>query len=246
MSSTDLQRTNTQTCSPGAHDTAGASRAPAREARAPGVLDQRRALLAFGGPRDVLARIVEGDPLGLRPLLAARVQRRCLLVDADRVHLRALALCARYAPSYRGRPGLEEWLTLLVDRALDEVVDEEAQRLEQAIPSRAVEEGAFAQLARPLGLGPDEARRACARFNRLPQEQREAFHAWVLERGTLDELARRTGLGAGEFARRARRALAALLGTLPGPAAPAHTLEEARTPPRSAGETGIDRGATAS
>lgn len=243
MSSTDLQRT--QSCSPGAHGAAGVS-APTRDARTPGALEPRRALLAFGGPRDVLARIVDGDPLGLRPLLAARVRGRCLLVDADRVHLRALALCARHAPSYRGRPALEEWLTLLVDRALDEVIDEEAQRLVRSSTSHEVEDGAFAQLARPLGLAPEEARRACARFNRLPQEQREAFHAWVLERGTLDELARRTGLGASEFARRARRALSALLGAPPGPGAQSHALDESHAPARPAVPTGIDRGATES
>jgi hypothetical protein len=171
-----------------------------------------RTLLTFGGPRDVLARIVDGDPLGLRPRIAARVRARCLLLDADRAHLRTLALCARFAPRYRGRPGLDEWLMGLVDRALEEGVAEEAERLEGPPPARPETGGAFAQLGKPLGLAPEEVRRACARFNLLPLESREAFFDLVLERGDLDDLARRAALGATELARRARRALQALLG----------------------------------
>lgn len=178
---------------------------------APAQLASRRSLLAFGGPRDVLARIVDGDPLGLRALLAERLAKSHLLVDADRVHLRALALTARHAPAYRGRPGLEEWLGALVDRALDEVIAEEVELLELVPSSREPELGTFAELARPLALLPREARRACARFNRAPRESRAAFFELVLERAPLDELARRTTLAAPELARRARRALLALL-----------------------------------
>lgn len=240
MSSPDLQ--GPQTRGAGTQHPLRAARGNAGEPDASLALERRRALLAFGGPREVLARIVEGDPLGLRPLIAAQVRARCVFVDADRVQLLALALCARDAPAYRGRPALDEWLLAQVERALDELVQEESERLDLP-PARGVEEGAFAQLARPLGLEPAELRRSCARFNRLPQESREAFNAWVLERGSLDALAQRSRAGAAELA---RRALVALMGAPPesgSGGAQEYTLDPVHPIARSAGPSGPGSGA---
>lgn len=182
--------------------------------------EHRRVLLSSGDPREVLARISDGDPLGLRARIAEALRVRCLLLDADRVHLRALALCAREAPRYRGRPALDAWLGDQVERALEERLAEEARLLGEPAPARSDPAGAFAHFAIPLGLAPEEVRRGCARFNRLPQESRAAFFALVLERGSLDELARGGDAGATELARRARRALLALLGAQVGAGQP--------------------------
>ena len=164
-----------------------------------------RALLA-GTPREVLSRIVPGDPLGLRSHVARRLTSDALLLDGDLVHLRSLARCARRAVRYTGRPELAAWLDEIVAEAIDEVLQEESEG-DHAGSTSTVECGAFASLAPPLGLEPEAMRAACAAFNRMAIEERSAFFDLVIHKRTLDELASTSGEGATEIARRARRAL---------------------------------------
>ncbi len=164
-----------------------------------------RRWLAGGSPREILARILPGDPLALRAIVARRLREAALLLDADRVHLRALARCARYAARYEGRPAIESWLEAQLAAAIEELSREE---LPPAGPGRT---SAIGDLARPLGLSPDAMHRACRAFNQQPAEDRQAFFALVIEQFTLDDIAHRAGISAGEAARRARRGLDALL-----------------------------------
>jgi len=161
-----------------------------------------RSLLCGGTPREVLARIVDGDPLGLRPRVVDALRRGAWLMDADRVLLRALALCARHGARYRGRPAIDEWLAARVQESIDALLEQEAES------TSAPATGAFASLARPLSLSPDELRAACARFHARPREEREAYVSLVLDRRPLEE----SGAKPLEVARRARRATLALLG----------------------------------
>jgi DNA-directed RNA polymerase specialized sigma24 family protein len=183
-----------------------------------------RRWLAGGSPREVLARIVRDDPLHMRERVAARLRAEAWLLDADRVQLRALARVARAAPAYRGRPALPEWLDAHVGRAIAELVQRDGD-------GGALDAGdvdllrAFEQLARPLGLDPRALGRACAAFNRLPAPERGAFFALVIEGRELDELASGAGASATELARRARRALDAVLACCPTPAPPAPEAE---------------------
>lgn len=187
-----------------------------------------RALFAGASPREILARIVPEDPLGMRAIVARRLQERSLLLDADRVHLRSLALCARWAPRYQGQPELADWLARLVDQAIAEVVSEEQEDARE-LPSDALPperahgdpagdatasvrasrepEGAFETLARPLGLDARAMRAACRAFNRLPECDRGAFFDLLLRGRSLDDVVRATGRGAIDVARSARRAL---------------------------------------
>ena len=77
-----------------------------------------RAILAAASPREVLARLMSGDPLELRALCARRIEEHRYLVDVDRVFLRAVARTARFAHRYRGLPELDTWLGEQVDTAL--------------------------------------------------------------------------------------------------------------------------------
>lgn len=160
-----------------------------------------RVLLCGGTPREVLARIVDGDPLGLRPRVATALRRGAWLMDADRVLLRALAYCARRGSTYRGRPPIDEWLDARLHEAIEDLLEEEHVA---ATPAT----GAFADLARPLRLSPDRLRAACARFHARPREEREAYVRLVLDRRPLED----SGGDPLETARRARRATLALLG----------------------------------
>jgi DNA-directed RNA polymerase specialized sigma24 family protein len=160
-------------------------------------------LLAGAGPREVLARLVDGDPLGLWAVVRERLRARAYLLDADRVFLRSLARVARYAPRYRGEPELEVWLAGIVDEALLDLLEEEREG--GAGPTLGPD--AVRELARPLGLDPAAMRAACRRFHELPEGERRTFQALLVEGRELDELARSTGESATAVARRARHAL---------------------------------------
>ena len=166
-----------------------------------------RRWLGAGSARQVLARLVPGDPLGLRPRVARRLREEALLLDVDRVHVRVLAHCARAAGHYKGRPAIEEWLQGRITEALADHLREQAEGGEGR--GDAVEGTAVEMLAGPLHLDPHSARRALVAFHSLALEDRRAFFDWILERGQLDQLAHRAQVSASEIARRAQRALAA-------------------------------------
>ena len=175
--------------------------------------------LLCGSPREVLARIVPGDPLGVRDAVAEVLRAECVFLDADRVHLRALARIARAALRHAAaRDERANWLRSEVVAAVHEVLREEAEA------PRADAGATFAQFARPLGLDPEAVRRGCAAFNRLPRADRAAFFALVVRNVGLEALARATGEPPSALGRRARRGLDAVLHAhhpdLPPPARP--------------------------
>ena len=164
-----------------------------------------------GTPREVLARLVQGDPLGVRSAVASRLRSGCLLLDADRVHLRVIARIARSAGRYRGRPGVEEWVDGHVLKILGEVIREDHEAARGRASTGNEPSAAFSALAEPLGLDPQSMRKACSSFNVLPLADRAAFTDLVLRSRSLDELARELGEGATHIARRARRSLDVIL-----------------------------------
>lgn len=189
--------------------------------------------LFAGSTREILARLVQDDPLGVRGRIAERLRADALLLDGDRVHLRTLAKIARSAGSYRGRPELPEWVAGAVAESVEELVremHEQARRQgrgrddrvrgQPADPTTDAREArdadAFDVLAGPLGLDPQSMRTACAAFDVLPFAERTAFFDLVLESKDLDACSRAAGVNASELARRARRALEAILGSVPG------------------------------
>ena len=165
--------------------------------------DRIRALLLGASPQEVLARIATGDPLRLRPAVVEHLRQRYQLLDASRVHLRCLALCAREACRYQGTPSLEEWLLARVNEAVEHVLDED--------PPDDSDDGAWAPLAEPLGLDPGDAREACRVFNHLPMDQRRSFFRLVIEREEPGRVARELGLEFSELLMFARSALECLI-----------------------------------
>jgi len=164
--------------------------------------------LAAPDPAQWIERLVDGDPLELRAAIDRRLRERALLVDAGRVHLRALALLARSGAERAPRPEPRAWIDACVERAIEDAL---AECLEVATGARAPESPSLSALGRPLGI---DLRRACALlacFAGRPLAERHAFVGLVLEGSSLDELARASGGSASEIGRRARRALDALL-----------------------------------
>ncbi|MBI5433292.1 MAG: hypothetical protein HZA52_10725 [Planctomycetes bacterium] len=170
-----------------------------------------RALFHAHDSREVLARLMHDDPLGLRARVAARLAERAYLLDVDRALLRSFARTARAALGYRGDPELDAWLDERIDEAVADLLseDHEAERSGAALDDRQAT--VFSTLGRPLGLAPAELRAACVQFNRLPPADRRAFQALVIQGRTLDELAHERRESASDAARAARRGLEALL-----------------------------------
>ena len=181
-------------------------------------------LLLTGSPREVLARIVPGDPLQLRERVADHLTRHALLFDADRVLLRSFALAARQAVGWRGRPVLHHWLEARVSEAVDQLLDEK-----EDVPDEDRRD-AFDAFATPLGLDPTALRRACGRFDRLDHDDREAFFKLAIEGCSLDDLSRERGLSAPVLARRARRSLDVLRRSSPISPCPNTHLDTHRSP----------------
>ena len=67
------------------------------------------ALLRGGSSREILERIFEGDPLEIEARCRERIETRAYLLDAGRLHLRAVARVARAAPGWKGEPSLAEF-----------------------------------------------------------------------------------------------------------------------------------------
>jgi len=172
-----------------------------------------RRLLSGGPPRKLLARLVQGDPLGVRRLVGRELRANAVLLDADRVVLRALARCARHAARYQGRPKIEAWLRGQVSRAVRELLREEDRALRET-PTGEHEQDAHTDLARPLGLDPRATRAACDAFNRRPVLERQAFFRLLIEHASLEEVAAETNSTVNQVARRARRALDAARGAV--------------------------------
>jgi len=207
----------------GATEPATCANAPAEGAEKASAGARRphwRQLLSGSSPREVLARLLNGDPLGLAGVVAERLRARAYVLDADRVLLRALARCARFALRYRGQPELEAWLSERVDEALLDLQREDLEAERSGRPAEPHELAAFEDLASPLGLEPAAMRGVCVRFNLLAEGERRAFFALALEGRSLDLLAREWNDSATEIARRARRALEALLASSAPPASP--------------------------
>jgi hypothetical protein len=180
-------------------------------------LPQECALVLLGSPREVLARIVPGDPLGLRARVSRALRARALLLEGERVLLHALALVAHRAAAWRGRPELGAWLDERVQEAIASAL--EGMGDEESGPSSPDSHALFAG---PLGLDPGELRSGCARFNRLPFERREPFYRIALEGLDPGELCRRRGLSPAELGPLARSAREAIdLWLVPGPVAAA-------------------------
>jgi DNA-directed RNA polymerase specialized sigma24 family protein len=167
-----------------------------------------RAILSGASSKVVLGRLVAHDPLHLAECVARRLEEDAWLLDGDRVLLRAVALCARRSGRYHGRPDLETWLGRIVDEAVKQLMDEDQQA---EITGETQYPAVYRDLARPLGLEPSAMRSACNAFNARPRAERQAFFGLVLAGRPIDEVAARHSESVTVVARRARRALDAVL-----------------------------------
>jgi hypothetical protein len=209
-------------------------------------LRQEAALLVLttGGPTEVLARLCDGDPLGLATRLVRRAAARALLVSPERLFERGAAHCARRAGEYRGRPRPELWL----ERRAEEVV-RAFEREGDRVPRTAVEgPGTGAAAGGAAARRASALERAAARFNACPRADRDALWRLAFAGQSLDQQAHDAKQSLSEMARRARRALDALLSSAPqvaGGGARSGTARGAAATSNDVMKSAVDRGAGA-
>jgi hypothetical protein len=164
-------------------------------------------VLGAGTPREVLARLVDGDPLRIGPRCQERLASQRLLMDLRRLHLRAVAHVARNARSYRGAPVLDVWLAEQVRRSVKELLDEDRQRLREDPPETGPGDPWLQGVGRILGVDPALVARGCAMFNLAPYPIRSAFFGIVLAGEEIGEWARSNGMEESTAQAAVRRAL---------------------------------------
>ena len=142
-------------------------------------------VLAGRDRREILRRIIDGDPLELSPLVMRRLAARGFLIDGDRLLLRAVARTAHAAPRWHGKPALDEWLVECVDASMEDLVEEDAGTafFGMAVHERADEHFAF--ITKAFGVDTPTALQMVATFNSLPEEARLAWHALAVEGKSL-------------------------------------------------------------
>lgn len=144
-----------------------------------------QAILGGGSAREVLHRLIDGDPMELRPRCVAKLRDGAWFVSLDRTHLRAAARTAYASRVYRGHPPLDVWLHARIDQSIEELVREEQEdERVQKVPGTPLDP-LYAYIAAALGLEAPLARRACVALNRLPVETRATFFAVVLDRKSI-------------------------------------------------------------
>lgn len=134
-------------------------------------------LLASGTAKEVLERILVGDPLGVVDRARAWLDTHAFLIDSNRLGLRAMAHAAHSARRYRGKPDLHTWLELLMERSVKELVDEDREDERNGVRVVVDEVAPYAFIADALGIESALARRACVIFNGMVEYDRQVFYA---------------------------------------------------------------------
>lgn len=138
--------------------------------------------LVADSPREVLHRLLDGDPLGIQDRCRTRLRQKAFFLNPERLFLRALARVSFAAVDYSGKPSLGRWLDGCVDLALEDLRSEQYEEEFHDLPPEESDDGAFyAQFAHRTGIELPLARLACLALNNLPPETRLAFQAVGME-----------------------------------------------------------------
>lgn len=164
--------------------------------------------LLAGTPRQILARISTGDPLGVRPQVERRLQAQFRVLDPAAVTRRALALVARRAGQWSGRPALDRWVGLLVDEAIEEVGRELAGGSAEPVDCAVTDK---------LGLDGAAATAVLRTLDARSEVERRIFYRLVVAGEDLEVLARDEAVNLSEVGRRARVVLDAVLAAASDP-----------------------------
>lgn len=137
-------------------------------------------------PRAILHNLLDHDPFELGGRSVARLEQRALLLSGNKLWLRALARVAHAALGYHGEPALETWLRQKMDVSLEEILEEELQAELEGQPLDVPPEPHHLFVSQHFGVEPGMARRACLRFNGLPESVRRVFFAIAVHKKSVN------------------------------------------------------------
>lgn len=129
----------------------------------------------------ILARLSEGDPLRLAERCARRLREKWVLLDPERVCLRALGVCAEAAAREAAPADLEAWVATKVDATIERLVDEDREAERTRPGELSEEEQKFELLTRSLLVEPGLVRTVSVAFNDLGPLPRRAFFELLIE-----------------------------------------------------------------
>jgi hypothetical protein len=160
--------------------------------------------------RELLARLAEGDPLSLRTRVLRTCREHALILHADRLLLRSLALCAFKGQLYTGSPPLEKWCDGVVHRAARDLLHEDLEFEVGGELLLRADEVLYRLFSELFGIEPSLSRRASVRFHQAPEKARRIVWRGVLEGRGLDETAKLEGITTREAETHIRTTVAAM------------------------------------
>jgi hypothetical protein len=135
---------------------------------------------------EILARISNGDPLRLYPLVVRRIREASYLLDPDRAFERMLAEVAvgLQLEAQCSEPG---WIIEKADAAIRSVLERDSAQERDGIPPERPEEY-FRLFVESFFIEPPLARLSSVRFNGLEERIRKGFQKLIIEALPLDEV----------------------------------------------------------
>ena len=143
-------------------------------------------ILAGKSPREILHRLVDGDPLHIAERSWKVLSEMALLLNPERYAHLSMARTAHAAPGYAGDPPLGEWLDGCARRAASDMLNDQWAEEHRGMPvSESPDAEFYAELARLAHVELELARLVCLTVNNLPDDQRRVFVAIVVEGKTI-------------------------------------------------------------
>ncbi|MCH2105030.1 MAG: hypothetical protein MK291_00145 [Planctomycetes bacterium] len=144
------------------------------------------------GARELLPRLVEGDPLELLPRCAAHLAKEALLLDLSKLHARSLALVARRFEEVSAEES-DEWLNACVEEAAGQLIHEEQFEERLGFPPPRAEDPRSSFLVGALGIEPALTRGVSVSFHHKSREERRRFWRAVVAGEPINGIAEDEG-----------------------------------------------------
>jgi hypothetical protein len=143
-------------------------------------------LLVADSPREVLHRLLDGDPFHIGDRCRLLLRQKAFFLNPERLFFKSVARVSYASLDYGGKPPLERWLDRCIDRSIEDMRSEQYEEEFHALPPEESDDGAFyTNFADKAGIEVPLARLACLALNNLPDETRLAFQAIGMEGKTI-------------------------------------------------------------
>lgn len=145
-------------------------------------------IVSSGDAHAILERLARENPLDLAQRCTDRTRAKAVLLDAERVLLRAAARIAYHAHRYDASRSLDGWIAERIDQAIEDLLREDYEEDLESVPLDPNDER-YLSFATILRAPVQAVRRACVVFHALPLEERAAFWAMLIDFKPLDRYA---------------------------------------------------------